>query len=311
MSVHSEHTAQSTPPARSAPRFGRLLTAMVTPFRDDLSLDEERATTLVRYLLEHGSDGVVVCGTTGESPTLTHAEKERLFRVVKEAAGNRPVIAGSGNYCTAESIELTRLAERCGLDGAMLVVPYYNNPPQEGLYRHFKMVAEATALPVILYNVPGRTARNMEAQTVARLAEVPNIVGIKEASKNMEQVSEIIARTPPEFVVYSGDDAVTLPMMALGAVGVISVVSHVAGPQIRRMIDAFVARDTAEAAAWQRRLLKLFQTCFITTNPIPIKEALALRGIPGPRGCGGVRPPLVEVTESQRQALREALATIE
>jgi 4-hydroxy-tetrahydrodipicolinate synthase len=291
-------------------RFGRLLTAMVTPFRADLSLDEACAAALARYLLGSGSDGIVVCGTTGESPTLTTAEKERLFRVVKEAAGDRPVIAGTGNYSTAESIELTHLAERCGLDGAMLVVPYYNNPPQEGLYRHFKTVAEATRLPILLYNVPGRTARNMEAETVARLAEVPNIVAIKEASKNMEQVSEIIARAPREFVVYSGDDAVTLPMMALGAVGVISVVSHVAGPQIRAMIEAFTGGDLAGAAAWQRRLLPLFQTCFITTNPIPIKAACALQGIPREGGCGPVRLPLVEATESQRAALREALGTL-
>jgi 4-hydroxy-tetrahydrodipicolinate synthase len=291
-------------------RFGRLLTAMVTPFREDLSLDEAKAGALARYLLDHGSDGIVVCGTTGESPTLTTAEKERLFRAVKEAAGDRPVIAGTGNYCTAESIELTHLAEACGLDGAMLVVPYYNNPPQEGLYRHFKTVAEATRLPIILYNVPGRTARNMEAETVARLAEVPNIVAVKEASKNMEQVSEIIARTPPDFLVYSGDDAVTLPMMALGGVGVISVVSHVAGPQIRAMIDAFVNGDLAGAANWQRRLIRLFQTCFITTNPIPIKEACALQGIPGAGGCGPLRPPLVEATEGQRAALREALAIL-
>lgn len=291
-------------------RFGRLLTAMVTPFREDLSLDETGAAALARYLLDHGSDGIVVCGTTGESPTLTTVEKERLFRVVKEAAGDRPVIAGTGNYSTAESIELTRRAEECGLDGAMLVVPYYNNPPQEGLYRHFKAVAEATRLPIVLYNVPGRSPRNMEAETVARLAEVPNIVAVKEASKNMEQVSEIIARTPPEFMVYSGDDAVTLPMMALGAVGVVSVVSHVAGPQIHAMIDAFVGGDLQGAAGWQKRLIHLFQTCFITTSPIPIKEACALQGIPGPGGCGPVRPPLVEATEGQRAALREALAIL-
>jgi len=292
--------------------FGRLLTAMVTPFRDDLSLDDAKTAALARYLVDHGSDGVVVCGTTGESPTLSTSEKERLFRIVKEAVGDRgTVVAGSGNYNTAESIELTRIAERCGLDGAMLVVPYYNNPPQEGLYRHFKMVAESTALPILLYNVPGRTVRNMESATVARLAEVPNIVGIKEASKNMEQVTEILANTPPEFLVYSGDDALTLPMLALGAVGVVSVVSHVAGPQIRSMIDAFVAGDTAGAAAWQRRLLPLFQACFITTSPIPIKEALALRGIPGPGGCGGLRPPLLDAGEKERAALREALGKLE
>jgi 4-hydroxy-tetrahydrodipicolinate synthase len=291
-------------------QFGRLMTAMVTPFREDLSLDEAKAAALARHLLENGSDGIVVCGTTGESPTLTIAEKERLFRIVKEAAGDRPVIAGTGNYSTTESIELTHLAESCGLDGAMLVVPYYNNPPQEGLYRHFRTVAEATRLPIMLYNVPGRSPRNMEAETVARLAEVPNIVAVKEASKNMEQVSEIIARTPPEFLVYSGDDAVTLPMMALGAVGVVSVVSHVAGPQIRAMIEAFASGDQATAAAWQRRLIRLFQTCFITTSPIPIKEACVLQSIPGPGGCGPVRPPLIEATEGQRAALREALATL-
>jgi 4-hydroxy-tetrahydrodipicolinate synthase len=192
----------------------------------------------------------------------------------------------------------------------MLVVPYYNNPPQEGLYRHFKTIAEATKLPIVLYNVPGRTVRNMEAATVARLAEVPNIVAVKEASKNMEQVSEILARTPPEFAVYSGDDALTLPMMALGAVGVISVVSHVAGKQIHAMIDAFVAGDTAGAAAWQKRLLPLFQACFCTTSPIPIKEALRLRGIPGPGGCGPTRLPLVEATERDRAVLKEALASV-
>lgn len=289
--------------------FGRLLTAMVTPFRDDGSLDEATAAALARYLVENGSDGIVVCGTTGESPTLSHSEKERMFCIVKEAVGSRgTVIAGSGNYNTAESIELTQLAERCGLDGAMLVVPYYNNPPQEGLYRHFKTIAEATKLPIVLYNVPGRTVRNMEAATVARLAEVPNIVAVKEASKNMEQVSEILARTPPEFAVYSGDDALTLPMMALGAVGVISVVSHVAGKQIHAMIDAFVAGDTAGAAAWQKRLLPLFQACFCTTSPIPIKEALRLRRIPGPGGCGPTRLPLVEPTERERAILKEALA---
>lgn len=291
--------------------FGRLLTAMVSPFRADGGLDEGTAAALARYLVEHGSDGIVVCGTTGESPTLTHAEKERLFRIVKEAVGDRgKVIAGSGNYSTAESIELTRLAEQCGLDGGMLVVPYYNNPPQEGLYRHFKTVAEATSLPILLYNVPGRTVRNLESATVARLAEVSNIVGIKEASKNMEQVSEIIARTSPEFLVYSGDDALTLPMMALGAVGVVSVVSHVAGPQIRAMIDAFVAGKTAEAASWQTRLLPLFQACFCTTSPIPIKEALKLRGIPGPGGCGGLRPPLLDASERERAVLQEAFAQV-
>ena len=217
--------------------LGRLLTAMVTPFRDDLSVDLDGAARLAQHLVETGSDGIVVTGTTGEVPTLSYEEKIELYKVVKRTVpGTAVVVAGTGNYSTEESIHLTRAAERAGVDAIMAVVPYYNNPPQEGLYRHFQAIAAATALPLIVYNVPGRTVRNLEAATTLRLADLPNIMAIKEASGKLEQVAEIIAGSPDDFRVYSGDDALTLPMMAIGAFGVISVVSHVAGRQIRYLV---------------------------------------------------------------------------
>jgi 4-hydroxy-tetrahydrodipicolinate synthase len=281
--------------------FGRLLTAMVTPFHPDGSLNLDAAARLARHLAETGTESIVVSGTTGESPTLTTEEKLALYGAVCGAVrGRAKVVAGTGNYCTRESIELTREAERVGVDGAMLVVPYYNNPPQEGLYRHFRAVAESTALPIILYNVPPRAPRNLETATVVRLAEVPSIVAVKEASGKLEQVAEIIAQTPAHFRVYSGDDSATLPLMAMGAYGVISVASHLAGRQIRAMIDAFTAGRVAEAAEWHGRLLPLFQACFCTTNPIPVKAGVNLLGIP----AGGVRLPLVEADEKVVAAVR-------
>jgi 4-hydroxy-tetrahydrodipicolinate synthase len=287
--------------------FGRLLTAMVTPFRDDLSVDLDGVSRLAQHLVENGSDGIVVTGTTGEVPTLTFEEKLELYRVVRQTVqGTAAVIAGTGNYSTEESIHLTRAAERAGADGVMAVVPYYNNPPQEGLYRHFKAIAEATALPVIVYNVPSRTVRNLEAATMVRLAEVPNIVAVKEASGKLEQVTEIIAGAPDDLLVYSGDDALTLPIMAVGGYGVISVVSHVAGPQIKSMIDAFVSGDVTGAASLHCQLSSLFKAAFITTNPIPIKAALEICGLP----AGGLRPPLVGATAAERSAVRNAMADL-
>jgi 4-hydroxy-tetrahydrodipicolinate synthase len=287
--------------------FGRLLTAMVTPFRDDLSVDLDGAARLAQHLVETGTDGIVVTGTTGEVPTLTFEEKIELYKVVQRTvAGKAKVIAGTGNYSTEESIHLTRAAERTGVDGVMAVVPYYNNPPQEGLYRHFKAIAEATALPLIVYNVPTRTVRNLEAATAIRLAAVPNIVAVKEASGKLEQVAEIVAGSPDGFLVYSGDDALTLPIMSVGGYGIISVVSHVAGRLIKSMIEAFVSGDVAGAAALNSRLLPLFKAAFITTNPIPIKAALELCGLP----AGGLRPPLLPASESERAAVRTALADL-
>jgi 4-hydroxy-tetrahydrodipicolinate synthase len=287
--------------------FGRLLTAMVTPFHPDESLNLEAAAQVARHLVATGTDGLVVTGTTGESPTLTSEEKLALYRAVKEAVGpDVPVIAGTGSYCTRESVELTREAEQVGADGILAVVPYYNNPPQEGLYQHFRAMAEATSLPVILYNIPTRSPRNMEADTVVRLAEIPNIVAVKESSGKLEQVAEIVARTPASFQVYSGDDSSTLPLMSIGGYGIISVVAHLAGPQIKQMIEAFVAGRVAEAAELHGRLLPLFRACFCNTNPIPIKAAMSLRGIE----CGPVRLPLVSATEKDLATVQGALQAL-
>lgn len=284
--------------------FGRLLTAMVTPFHPDESVNHEAAAQLARFLVDHGSDGIVVSGTTGESPTLTTDEKLALFRTVKEAVGDRAsVIAGTGNYCTRESVELTQQAESAGVDGAMLVVPYYNNPPQEGLYQHFRKIAESTALPIILYNVPSRSPRNMEAATTIRLAEIANIVAVKEASGKIEQITEIIARTPASFRVYSGDDAYTLPLMSMGGYGIISVAGHLCGSQIKQMIEAFVAGRVAEAAELHGRLMPLFNACFCTTNPIPVKAGVNLLGIP----AGGVRLPMIPADEKVIATVRTAM----
>ena len=288
--------------------FGRLLTAMITPMRDDQSVDLDAAARVANHLVETGSDGIVVSGTTGESPTLTTREKLDLFRAVKDTvAGRATVVAGTGNYNTAESIELTREAEALGVDGVMLVVPYYNNPPQEGLFQHFRTIADSTSLPIILYNVPSRTVRNMEAATTIRLSQVENIVAIKEASGNFDQVSNIIRSTPDDFRIYSGDDSITLPLMALGAYGIISVAAHLAGRNIKRMIESFVAGEHEAAAREHGRLMPLFQACFVTTNPIPVKAAVGLLGIP----TGPVRLPLIPADEGVLSTLREAMQQLE
>jgi 4-hydroxy-tetrahydrodipicolinate synthase len=287
--------------------FGRLLTAMVTPFHGDGSVNYDAAAQVARHLVATGSDGIVVTGTTGESPTLTAGEKLGLYRAVKEAVGDTAaVVAGTGNYCTHESVELTREAEKSGVDGIMAVVPYYNNPPQEGLYRHFRAIAESTSLPVILYNIPARSPRNMEAATTIRLAEISNIVAVKEASGKLEQVAEIIAKTPASFRLYSGDDSATLPLMSMGAYGIISVAAHVVGKQIKQMIEAFVAGRPAEAAEMHGRLLPFFNACFCTTNPIPIKAAVNMLGIP----AGGLRLPMIEADEKVKSTLRAAAADL-
>jgi 4-hydroxy-tetrahydrodipicolinate synthase len=272
------------------PEIGRLLTAMVTPFGPDGSVDYEAARRLALALLDSGSEGVVVAGTTGEGPTLGHDEKLRLFAEVKSAVGERgAVIAGTGTYNTAESIELTREAERAGADGVLLVTPYYNKPTQAGLEAHFKAIASATGLPCILYNIPGRTAVNMTAGTMVRLAEVDNIVGVKEASGDFVQVGNLIERAP-RFRVWSGADEDTLPILALGGYGVISVISHLVGRQVRSLIDDAVAGHAHEAARTHRRLLPLIDALFLVSNPSPVKYALAQLGVP----VGPPRLPLVE-----------------
>lgn len=287
--------------------FGRVLTAMVTPFNKNLEVNIEQAGKLARHLVQSGSDGLVVAGTTGESPTLSKEEKVELFRtVVEEVGGKAAVIAGTGGNSTAESITLTRAAQKVGVDAVMLVAPYYNKPSQEGLYRHFKAVAENTELPIILYNIPGRTAVNVLPQTVARLAKLENIVAIKEASGNLDQVSELRCLLSDNFAIYSGDDSITLPILSLGGKGVISVASHLVGLRIQEMVNAFTAGNTTLATEIHLELFPLFKGLFITTNPAPVKAALNLTGWQ----VGSPRLPLVEATKSEKEAIKTVLENL-
>lgn len=275
--------------------FGRLLTAMVTPFAPDGAVDYQAAQRLALALLDSGSEGLVVAGTTGESPTVSHEEKLRLFTEVKSAVGDRgAVIANTGTNNTAESIELTRETERTGVDAAIMVTPYYNKPTQEGLARHFEAIVAATSLPCILYNVPSRTSVNMTAETTVRLSAVENIVGIKEASGDLGQIARIVEGAADGFRVWSGADEDTLPLLGVGGYGVISVVAHLVGRQVREMIDDAVAGRVEEAARTHRRLLPLVQAIFLVTNPIPVKYALRQLGFP----VGGVRLPLCDPDEA-------------
>jgi 4-hydroxy-tetrahydrodipicolinate synthase len=286
--------------------IGRLLTAMLTPFDSEGKVDYEQAKRLALALLETGSDGLVVAGTTGEAPTLTAAEKMRLFAEVKAAAGNRgAVIAGTGTYSTAESIELSVDAEREGVDGLLLTTPYYSRPPQEGLFRHFEAIASAVSLPCIVYNIPGRTAVNLTVDTQLRLAGVPNISGVKEASGDIAQIAQIIENAPSSYRVWSGDDQMTHPVMAVGGYGVISVVSHIVGSQMRGMIEAELSGSTREAAAIHRRLLPLMTSLMtIAPNPIPIKYAVRQLGFP----VGGFRLPLCEPDEAAAERIMAAVS---
>jgi 4-hydroxy-tetrahydrodipicolinate synthase len=272
--------------------LGRLLTAMVTPFDDKGAVDYAQAKRLATALLDSGSDGMVIGGTTGETPTLSHEEKLRLFAEVKSVADGRGVVvAGTGNYNTAESIELSREAEKVGVDALLLTVPYYNRPPQEGLLRHFEAIAKSTSLPCILYNIPGRTGTNMTAETAIRLSRIPNIVGVKEASSNFGQIAAIIQGADEGFRVWSGNDSDTLPILALGGYGVICVISHLTGLQMRQLIESFLAGRTEEASQIHHRLLPLNNALMtLSTNPIPIKYALNQIGF----RVGPPRLPLVE-----------------
>ncbi|MBE3583713.1 MAG: 4-hydroxy-tetrahydrodipicolinate synthase [Limnochordaceae bacterium] len=286
------------------PQFGRILTAMVTPFDKDLNVDYARAADLAVHLVETGSDGVVVSGSTGESPTLTREEKIRLFGAVVEAVGGRAVVlAGTGTNSTRDSIELSKAAEAAGVDGLLLVVPYYNKPPQDALYEHFRAVAESVHVPIMLYNVPGRTGTNLAPETVARLAQVPNIVALKEAFGQMDQVSQLRRLVPPDFAIYSGDDSLTLPMLSLGAVGVVSVAAHLVGRRLREMIDQFLAGKVEAAARIHLELFPLFRALFVTSNPIPVKQMLRLVG----QDVGSVRPPLGNPTPAEVDMMRQTL----
>jgi 4-hydroxy-tetrahydrodipicolinate synthase len=284
--------------------FGRVLTAMVTPFDSNLQVDYNQAAALARHLVANGSDGLVVAGSTGEAATLSCDEKVKLFSTVLDAVGDKAVVvAGTGSNDTAASIRLTKEAEKLGVHGAMVVGPYYNKPPQEGYYQHFKAISEETTLPLILYNVPGRTASNILPSTILRLAELKNIAAVKEASGSLDQVSEIIRNAPSDFLVYSGDDGLTLPMLAVGGHGVISVAGHLVAKEMKAMIEAFLAGDVTKARDIHLRLTPFFKVIFVTTNPIPIKEAVNLTGF----NAGGLRGPLIRATENELSAISNVM----
>ncbi|MEC0123822.1 4-hydroxy-tetrahydrodipicolinate synthase [Paenibacillus pabuli] len=285
--------------------FGRLITAMVTPFNEQGEIHWEATARLIDYLIvDQKSETLVVSGTTGESPTLSDKEKVELFEfAVKHAAGRCKIIAGTGSNNTAHSIHLTQDAERAGVDGVLLVVPYYNKPSQEGMFRHFEAIASATNLPVMLYNVPGRTAASLSPATTLRLAQIPNIVATKECV-SLEQVTQIAAGAPEHFRVYSGDDASGLPAIAVGAYGIVSVASHVVGAEMKQMIDAFFSGVPVQASQIHQQLFPVFKGLFECPQPLPnpvaVKYALTLRGL----NVGSVRLPLIPPTEDEQTFIR-------
>jgi 4-hydroxy-tetrahydrodipicolinate synthase len=286
-------------------------TALVTPFRKDLSLDEEALRRLVRRQTAAGINFLVPCGTTGESPTLSHEEHLRAVAVtLEEAKGKVPVLAGAGGYNTHHVIETARECERMGADGILSVTPYYNKPTQEGLYHHFKAIAESISLPIILYNVPPRTNVNIDPATVRRLSEIENIIGVKEASGNISQITQVIQQVPEEFIVLSGDDALTLPLAAMGGRGIISVASNLIPAEMTRLAQLCLAGNFAEARAMQRKWLPLLEVNFIETNPTPVKAAMAEMGLLEPVFRLPLVPPRTESLAKIRAVL-ESLALLE
>jgi 4-hydroxy-tetrahydrodipicolinate synthase len=285
-------------------RFGRVVTAMVTPFTEGGALDVDRAQELAGWLVDHGSDGLVVTGSTGEAATLTDDEKITMWRAVAEAAGDRAtVLAGTGTYDTAHSIHLSREAEKAGVAGLLIVTPYYNKPPQRGLLAHFAGIAEATPLPILAYNIPGRTGLRIEHDTLLRMAEVENIVAVKDSTGDFDAIAHLIGEAPDGFEVYSGDDWATFGYVSLGAVGVVSVASHVVGERIRQMIDQLEGGDLASARKVHYELMPVYDALFITSNPIPLKRAMALIGQP----VGPPRLPLVEANDDETSRIEAAL----
>ena len=280
---------------------------MVTPFDDDLQIDFGKLDSLIEHLIATGTTTIVAAGTTGESPTLSHDEKLALFKhVVEKVAGRVKVVAGTSSNNTAESVKFSQEAEAVGVDGLLLVAPYYNKPSQEGLYQHFKAIAEGVKIPCILYNIPGRTSINMSAATTLRLAELPNVVATKESSGDFAQISEVLLGAPEGFKVYSGDDFLTLPMMSLGAYGIVSVAAHVIGEEMTQMIHAFVEGRNEEAAAWHKKLYPVFTGLFLATNPTLVKASLGELGVP----VGGVRLPLVAADEELAAEVRKRLTKV-
>lgn len=284
-----------------SPRFGRMIPAMVTPFDENRELDHDKIAKLARRLVDGGSDSILVNGTTGESPTVFYPQKIELFKtVVAEVNGEVPVIANVGDNCTADTVDFAKDVQKLGVDGFMLVVPYYNKPPQEGLYQHFRTIAEAVDLPIILYNIPGRCSINMTAETTLRLAhDCENIVAVKEASGDLEQIKAVIEGAPEGFAVYSGDDSLTYDIMKLGGAGVISTIGNVAPARMKEIVDLCAEGKWEEAAEANEKLMPLMKGLFATSNPILVKEALKLSGFP----VGGVRLPLVDATAEQSEVL--------
>jgi 4-hydroxy-tetrahydrodipicolinate synthase len=284
--------------------FHGTLPAIITPFQEDGQIDEEGLRSLIHFLIENGVNGIVPCGTTGESATLTHEEHKEVVRITVEAVDKKvPVLAGTGSNSTAETIDLTLSAKRVGADGALLISPYYNKPTQEGIYQHYKRIAEEVSFPLILYNVPGRTSLNILPETVARLSEIPEVIGIKEASADLYQISRIIDQSSEGFLVLSGDDFTVLPTLSIGGSGVISVVANVAPKEMSNMVRAFFNQDLDEARALHYQLLGLMGAMFLETNPIPVKTALHLMG-----KCTEVfRLPLCRMGEAHREKLVNVL----
>lgn len=290
-------------------RFGSLLTAMITPFLENREVDYDGAAILAKQLIEDGNDGLVICGTTGEAPTMSSAEKVRLWKAVKQAVGKDvPVIAGTGSYCTRDTIELSHKAQEAGVDALLVVAPYYNKPSAAGLREHFKSVHDATSLPIMLYNIPGRTGVEIPTDVLQLLAELPRIVAVKQ-SLSIDPVSRLESRlvgTGNDFDTYSGDDSQTLPQLSVGGKGVVSVAGHVAGKLIKEMMSHFFAGRVAEAAALHKRLFPLFEVLFITSNPVPVKHALKLLGRP----AGPVRQPLWEATPEQEKMVENVMREV-
>ncbi|MDQ6704852.1 MAG: 4-hydroxy-tetrahydrodipicolinate synthase [Acidobacteriota bacterium] len=282
-------------------------TALVTPFRSDLSLDEQTLRRLIRRQIEEGIDFLVPCGTTGESPTLSRDEHLRVIEIaVEESKGDTPVLAGAGGYNTREVIELAREIEALGADGILSVTPYYNRPTQEGLFQHFQMIAEAISLPIIVYSVQGRTGVNVEPATLARLAEIQNIAGVKEASGNISQIASVIQQVPPEFLVLSGDDAIALPVISLGGQGIISVVSNQIPGEMMRLARHSLEGNFTKARELQRKYLPLMNINFVESNPIPVKAGMAMMGLLEPIYRLPMVPPKFESEARIREVLLKA-----
>lgn len=285
-------------------KIGRLITAMATPFDEKGAVNFRRVEELVEHLIKNGSDGIVVHGTTGESPTLTHEEEYELYKAVKKAsAGRASVIAGTGSNSTETTVKSTKRAQEIGCDAALLVVPYYNKPSQEGLYRHFRSVADNSDIPLILYNIPGRTGINMAPETIARLSKIKNFIGVKDAAGDVNQTSSTKMLCGDDFTIWSGDDSLTLPMMSVGAYGVISVASHLVGKEIKAMIEAFASGNAKKAREIHIKLMPIFKVLFVTSNPSPLKYALKLTGL----DCGGTRLPLVEPSDSEKEQISKVM----